>query len=71
MADAVYLLTVFENQIKIIIHLYIDFNAKNLCGKTPFVNACFNGHKDVVKLSFARNILKNETFLMIFNHCVA
>ena len=32
--------TVFENQLKYLIHLNIDFNAKDLCGKTPFVNAC-------------------------------
>lgn len=31
MADEVYLLTVFENQSKCLIHLNIDFNAKNLC----------------------------------------
>ena len=58
--------TVFENQLKYLIHLNIDFNAKDLCGKTPFVNACINGHKEVVKLSLARNMLKNETFLSDF-----
>ena len=60
--------TVFENQLKCLIHLNIDdFNAKDLCGKTPFMNACFDGHKDVAKLSLARNILKkNETFLSDF-----
>jgi len=57
---------VFENQLKYLIHLNIDFNAKDLCGKTPFVNACINGHKEVVKLSLARNMLKNETFLSDF-----
>ena len=54
--------TVFENQLKCLIHLSIDFNAKDLCGKTPFMNACFDGHKDVAKLSLARNILKKWDF---------
>ena len=27
----------------------IDLNGKDMRGKTPFENACINGHKDVIK----------------------
>ena len=40
----------------------IDLNAKDGLGLTPFMKACINGHKEVVKLLF-------DTFLMIFKHC--
>ena len=36
----------------------IDMNAKDSLGWTPFMNACPNGHKDVVK-SLQKSIFSN------------
>ena len=30
----------------------IDLNGKDKCGKTLLLNACINGHKNVVKVNF-------------------
>ena len=29
----------------------IDLNGKDTCGKTLFIKACINGHKDVVRIN--------------------
>ena len=33
-------------------HWYIDFDAKDSFGWTPFMKACKNGHEEVIKLLF-------------------
>ena len=30
----------------------IDLNDWDICGETPLLNACINGHKDVVKVNY-------------------
>ena len=37
----------------------IDLNGKEISGWTPFMNACINVHKDVVKLLLKLNIYLN------------
>ena len=37
-------------QVKEINNKDFDLNDLDTCGQTPFMNACINGHNDVVKL---------------------
>ena len=41
----------------------INLNRKDICGKTPFMNACINGQKEVVKLPFDHSESRNRILI--------
>ena len=46
----------------------IDLNVKDIRGKTFFMNACINGHKDVVRLPFSKCDLRVLEVGWVFHH---